>query len=71
MEIVPVNPELTIPMHLFSTLGEKYFTNSDKNYLKFWHFCFQSLNNSTLEINSVTNTSKEGLVKVKFSYFQN
>jgi hypothetical protein len=70
VDIVPVNPKLIIVMRLFSAQGENYFTNSDKNYLKFWHFCFQSVTNCTLEIGSIT-PSKEEEVLIKISHLQN
>jgi hypothetical protein len=71
VEIITEDPQNDIEMQLFAPDGKKYFTNSDKNYIKFWHFCFQSINNSTIELRARNKSIKEQQVQIKISYLQN
>lgn len=68
IEIITENPAYDIEMKLFSPDGIKYFANSDKNYVKFWHFCFQSISNSIIELRAKNKNIKEQQVQIKISY---
>ncbi|HEX2936525.1 MAG TPA: hypothetical protein VHO72_14310 [Bacteroidales bacterium] len=70
VEIITENPAYDIEMKLFSPDGKKYFTNSDKNYIKFWHFCFQSISSSIIELRARNKNIKEQQVQIKISYLQ-
>lgn len=70
IEIITENPAYDIEMKLISPDGKKYFTNSDKNYIKFWHFCFQSISSSIIELHARNKNIKEQQVQIKISYLQ-
>lgn len=70
VEIITENPAYDIEMKLISPDGKKYFTNSDKNYIKFWHFCFQSISSSIIELRARNKNIKEQQVQIKISYIQ-
>lgn len=70
VEIITEDPHYDIEMKLITPDGKKYFTNSDKNYVKFWHFCFQSISCSIIELRARNRNIKEQQVQIKISYLQ-